>query len=103
MNIAFHYLYRDAANYKKFGYVIFANPGNVDLSELENLAKSKLIYGEWFYANQWCLPELFLDRFDFNIDPTWHEFECIEYTDEPTNSTLSLIEFIKLVGQTKLP
>ena len=103
MNIVFHYLYRDAANYKKYGYVIFANPDNIDLLEIQSLIKSKLVYGEWFYTHEWRLPELFLDIFDFNLDPTWHEFECIEYTDESFDSDLNLRDFIKLVEQTKLP
>ena len=47
------------------------------------------------------LPELFLDTFHFRIDPTWHEFESIEYTDEASNAAIDLTEFIGAVKKTK--
>lgn len=100
-NIQFNYLYRDGCNYKKYDFVIFANPDNIELSEIENILKSKLIWGEWFYADEWKLPELFLPFFDFKIDPTWHEFESVEYTDKVPNSAVGLGEFIELVKRTQ--
>ncbi|MDF2431889.1 MAG: hypothetical protein JWP44_1520 [Mucilaginibacter sp.] len=81
-NIKFNYLYRDSANYKKFGYVIFSNPDNIKLAELESLIRSKLIDDTWFYADEWKLPELFLDSYDFKVDPTWHEFESVGFNEE---------------------
>jgi len=89
-NIRFHYLYRDSANYKKYGSVIFANPTNIDLSELEILIRSMLIDDTWFYVDEWGVPELFLDTFDWKIDPTWHEFSSVEHTDEESNILLKL-------------
>jgi len=100
-NIQFNYLYRDSGNYKKYDFVIFDNLDNIELSEIEGLIKSKLIWGEWFYAEDWRLPELFLPFFDFKVDPTWHEFESVEYTDEPANSSVGLDEFMKHVSNTK--
>lgn len=41
------------------------------------------------------MPEIFLSTFDFKIDPTWHEFENVEHTNEPANSTFTLAEFIE--------
>jgi len=100
-NIQFNYLYRDSGNYKKYDFEIFDNPDNIELSEIESLIKSKLIWGGWFYAEEWKLPELFLSFFDFKIDPTWHEFESVEYTEEPANSSVGLDEFMKHVSDTK--
>jgi len=97
-NIKFSYLYRDGSNYKKFGYLVFANPDNVDLQEFEDLIKSKLIYETWFYADKWNLPEFFTEYIDFRVDPTWHEFESIEYTDEATTSKLFIRDFMQLIG-----
>jgi len=96
-NIKFSYLYRDGSNYKKFGYVVFNNPDNINLQEFEDLIKSKLIYGAWFYADKWNLPEVFTEYIDFRVDPTWHEFESVEYTDEGAGSEAVLIEFIKVI------
>jgi len=96
-NIKFNYLYRDSGNYKKFNTVIFANPAGIDLSTLESLIKSKLIDETWFHAEEWQLPEIFTDIIDFRLDPTWHEFESIEYTDEPADDNFNLIEFMELI------
>ena len=101
-NIKFSYFYRDGGNYKKFDYVIFANPDNIGLSEIENIIQEKLIDETWFYADEWKLPELFLETFHFRVDPTWHEFEAIEYTNEEPDSAISLSEFIDAVNKTKL-
>ncbi len=85
-NIKLSYLYRDSANYKTFGYVVFANPANITLEEIEAQIHAKLIYQQFFYANEWQLPDLFPTTFNPYDDPTWHEFERIELTDEPATS-----------------
>ncbi|MDB4925879.1 hypothetical protein [Mucilaginibacter sp.] len=90
-NIKFSYLYRDGGNYKKYGYVVLDNPENKSLEQLAELIRSKLIYGEWFYANEWQLPDLFFSHFDPYYDPTWHEFESIEYTNQPVNCSSPIV------------
>lgn len=97
-NIKFNYLYRDSGNYKKSNSVIFANPEGIELSDLEAMIKTKLIWDTWFYAEQWNLPEIFTGIVDFRVDPTWHEFENIAYTDEPSGSTFTLIDFIDIIN-----
>lgn len=52
LNIKFNYRYRDSGNYKNYGYVILANPDNLELSEIENLIRAKLTDETWFYADQ---------------------------------------------------
>lgn len=96
-NIKFNYLYRDGANYKNFNFVIFENDQSISLENLEALIKSKLFDGQWFYADRWKVPEIFLSTFDFKIDPTWHEFESVECSDEPANSTFTLAEFVGIL------
>ena len=71
---------------------------NINLQEFEDLIKSKLIYDMWFYADRWNLPELFTDYVDFRVDPTWHEFENVEFTDEAATSKQSLSELMELIG-----
>jgi hypothetical protein len=100
-NIKFNYRYRDSANYKNHDFVIFKNDPSISLKELEETIKSKLIDETWFYADEWKLPGLFLSSFDFKIDPAWHEFENVEYTGEPPNSSISLDELIVMIKQTK--
>ena len=99
-NIQFNYLYRDSANYKKYGFEIFTNPDNADLADLETFIRTKLIWREWFYTEEWHLPELFLESFDYKIDPTWHEFESIEYTGDPPTQPISITQFKQLIEKT---
>ncbi len=94
-----NYLYRDGGNYKNYNSAIFANPDNVDLATLETLIKSKLIYGEWLYVNEWKLPDLHFGTWDNEIDHTFHEFESVEYTDEAANTELILAEFMAAIEQ----
>jgi len=98
-NIMFSYLYRDGSNYKKFVYVVFNNPDDIDLQDLADLSKSKLIYETWFYADKWNLPELFTEYIDFRVDPTWHEFENVDYTDEAATSKLCLRDFMQFIAR----
>ena len=98
-NIKFNYLYRDAGNYKNDGSVIFANPDNIDLSELETLIRTKLDCGLWFYHHQWQLPDLHFGTWDNELDHTWHEFESVEQTGEAPNPEASLSDFIKMIKE----
>jgi len=102
-NIKFSYLYRDSGNYKKFTSIIFSNPNNIDLSKVEDLIKSKLIWDQWFYTDEWKLPEIFPDICDFRIDPTWHEFECVEYTNDEPNNSMPLDELMDVIKEVKGP
>ena len=99
-NIKFSYLYRDGANYKNYNSVIFDDSNNVDLAELETLIRSKLIDGTWFYVNKWNLPDLRTDSFNYERDPTWHEFETVEYTHEICNTQLDLQELSDTIKKT---
>jgi len=99
-NIKFSYLYRDGGNYKKYRFLIFANPTNFDLDYLTSLIQSKLIDGSWFYVNEWKLPDLHFDTWDNDLDHTFHEFENIVYTDEGPNTPLNLAEFVLAIEQT---
>ena len=90
-NIKFSYLYRDAGNYKNFGCIVFSNPANLPLATVEANIKRHLIDGCWFYAEEWQLPDLRFADTSYN-DPTWHEFEGVEYTNEvPTLELSSLL------------
>ncbi|WP_295721081.1 hypothetical protein [Mucilaginibacter sp.] len=99
-NIQFNYLYRDAGNYKIYASVIFANPGNISLTELSALIQSKLIDQIWFYAGDWRLPDLRSETFNDDIDPAWHEFENIEYIEEAANATINLPDFTGRIKNT---
>lgn len=81
-NIKFSYRYRDGANYKNHSFIIFNNPTDLALAEIEASILSKLIDNTWFYADKWNVPDLHFGTWDNEIDHIWHEFESIEFTDE---------------------
>jgi hypothetical protein len=101
MNIAFHYLYRDGANYKNLNTVIFDNPDGVSLDLLSKLLKEQLLSEEYFYANDWKIPDMHFGSWDSEIDHEFHQFAMIEYTKERPNSEITLAEFMELVRNTQ--
>ncbi len=82
MNIKFHYLYRDAGNYKQYHFKIFSNQKDLSLKEIDNKIRSALIDQCWFYADRWQLKDLHVYKWDESIDHRWHEFDLVEITDE---------------------
>lgn len=97
-NIKFSYLYRDGANYKNFGTVIFENPGHLSVVELQAFIRSRLIDDTWFYADKWLVPDLHFALWDNETDQGFHEFEGISVTDEKANAIVSFAEFCAAVG-----
>lgn len=93
-NIKFAYVYRCGGNYKNYKEVVFDNPDNVDVVELEVLIGSKLYDGMWFYVDQWLLPDMHFGTWDNELDHTWHEFESVTFTEESADFSVSLCDFI---------
>lgn len=102
MNIKLQYIYRDAANYKNYGEVIFSNAEDCSLNTVQKIIYANLIDGEYFYAFEWKLPDKHFKDWDIEIDLGWHEFLAVELTNEkPTdcfNGTIT--DFIKEIEAT---
>ncbi len=100
MNIKFNYLYRDAANYKTFGFVVFSNPDGIDLNQLEKLIQNKLLDGEFFEPKRFGIPHLrHLDfPFDLELDHDWNEFHSVEKTTEMPTDKRTIKEFLLQIG-----
>ena len=94
-NIKFCYQYRDGGNYKNCDDIVFDNPDNIGLAEIETLIRSKLIDSQWFYAKDLMVPSLITNTFDHETDPTWHEFISVENTCDLPNFSLSLCEWLQ--------
>jgi hypothetical protein len=96
MNIKFHYLYRDGANYKQGNAVVFSNTTGYTIQEMGKAIQTALIDEMWFYANKWNLKDLHLYQWDEEIDHGWHEYDFIEQTEEnATNGDIA--DFIALI------
>jgi hypothetical protein len=87
-NIKFNYLYRDGSNHKSWGEVVFANPENLTLDEVDKKLVDAFLPDQLFVANQISIPEkfLFLDGKFSKYDHCYHEFDCVEICEEsPTD------------------
>ncbi|MFC3414680.1 hypothetical protein [Algoriphagus hitonicola] len=94
LNLKLNYMYRDGANYKQFGWVIFANPGFLCPRRAAEQFKEKLIYGEYFVPQDWGLARLQKYAYDPEIDHEWHEFENFEWTEEDATDEREISRFL---------
>ena len=98
-NIKFNYLYRDAGNYKNFGYAIFSNPESISVDEIKDKLEKAFKHKMFFIAQQIDLKELFFEDFPSDDDISFHEFDGLEVTVEPPNNLTkrTIKQFIELV------
>ncbi len=101
-NIKFSYLYRDGGNYKDHGSIVFPADNSIYLQHIDQTIRSHLIDGTWFYAGEWQIPDLYFEKWNNELDHTFHEFESVEYTHEAPNTLLTLALFISLIERFKL-
>ena len=105
-NIQFNYLYRDAGNYKVYGYIVLSNPTNRSLDELDLEIKKHLISEQYFDPDKVGIPRLQHKRWNSELDHTWNEYSCIEYTSETAGISLTidfLLEKLKLLQENSVP
>jgi len=105
-NIKFNYLYRDGANFKSWGEVIFSNPEKLTLIEIESKLIDAFLPDKLFIASQVSLPEefLFADGEFTKFDHCFHEFDCVEVcqenpTDKLNRSITGFLKDVELASQ----
>ena len=105
MNILFCYKYRDGSNYKQCNEIVFSNPLNREVKDIELIITEKLIDGLWFVADDWNIPNQFFKEYIWNneVDHNWHEFDGIKETEENVTELNTIENFIQAVKKTKLP
>ena len=89
-SIKFNYLYRDGSNYKSFGEVIFSNPENLHMNEIEADLLNAFLSDRLFIASQISIPEkfLFVNRSFTKHDHCYHEFDSVEFCEEESTDSL---------------
>src|SRR5437763_1814172 len=99
MNILFCYQYRDGANYKQYNEIIFSNPLNRKIGEIEICITQKPIDRTWFVADEWKIPNQFFKEYtlDNEIDHNWHEFDGVKETKEEPTEKNTIEEFLSLI------
>ena len=98
-NIKFNYLYRDGSNFKSWGEVVFSNPENLTIHEIEAKLLNAFLTDKQFVASQIFISEKFLfanGKFT-KYDHCYHEFDCVEICQEnPTDILLrSITDLLK--------
>jgi len=94
-NILFVYSYTDGLNNKTSEEIVFANPGDLGLGEIEYKLKSKLVGLEYFDPIDFMVPALFGEYADLDKNPRRHSFERVSYTDKKATDKRSIVEFIE--------
>lgn len=94
-NIKFKYLYRDAGNYKVWGFEVFSNPYSLTLDHIEQVIRKSMIDGEFFDPVHWKVRRLKHEDWNPELDHTWNEFDSIEYTCEFQTSDISIDKFLE--------
>jgi len=97
LNLRLNYLYRDGANYKQFGAVIFPNPSFLSPSKASEMLREKLITNEFFVPQDWGLQRLHKHPYDPEIDHEWHEFDGFEFTEEEATDKRDITEFLERI------
>jgi hypothetical protein len=97
MNIKFIYRYRDYANYKKHNEVVFCNPSNKSIEEVEQFITAHLFDNKLFYSTEWKLPDLHFDDWDPDIDHFVHEFESVSETEDEPSTKTTIEEFFTII------
>jgi hypothetical protein len=100
-SIKFNYLYRDGGNFKSWGEVIFSNPEQLTLNEIDMRLVDAFLPDKLFIANQISIPEkfLFVNGKYTKYDHCYHEYDCTEISQENPTDVLerSVTDFLKTV------
>ena len=97
MNIKFSYRYRDYANYKRYNEVIFSNPSNKPIQEVEQFILDHLFDDKLFYSTEWKVPDLHFDDWDPDVDHFVHEFVSVSETDEKPSTEITIQQFLEII------
>jgi hypothetical protein len=99
--VKFIYLYRDAGNSKAWAEVVFSNPNELSLANIDTRLGRAFDMGCLFIADQIQIPEVFLYTNGDVIaeDHCFHECYSVELsTDKPTDvNQRSIKSFVELV------
>ncbi len=93
-NLKFEYLYRDSGNFKQFGFIVLANPTQINPDNATFLIKPYLLDGEFFYPDKIQVPRLENFEFDPELDHEWYEFEKFTLTNEKPTDSMNAQNFL---------
>lgn len=99
-NIKFEYLYRDAGNYKQWAQIIFSNPDELSLPDIDTSLKRAFLQDGLFIAHQIQIPEVFpfVPGAATSDDHCFHEFAGVQLTSAGSNDR-HLRSISELIGE----
>jgi hypothetical protein len=97
MNVRLTYLYRDAGNFKNWGEVVFANPRNFSIAQVDQMIRDALDGDIYLVADHVDLSDLHFEDFKYDLDHGWHELHEVELTDATPTDERSINEFIEVL------
>lgn len=97
LNVMFSYMYRDAGNFKQYGEVIFANPGQLPRQPAEEAIRRVLIDGQFFVPTNWSIPLIYGFAFDPDRDHSWYEYTELSCTEAPPTDERTLQQFLEML------
>ncbi len=84
-NVRFEYLYRDAANFKNWGEIIFRSVSDIAIEELSKRVREALIDETYFVAKKARVPDLHFKEYKIDLDHGWHEYYAVSETPQNFN------------------
>lgn len=99
--VRFNYLYRDGENYKRWNSVVFSNPAELRIEEIDNQLRGSFDQQCLFIAHQIGIPEVFLyaDEPISDDDHCFHEYDSVSEVEQEDSAipTQTVTEFLKTV------
>ena len=96
-NIRLNYRYRDYANYKNHGEIVFTNPDMFSLEQIDATLRTHLLDDEYFYASRWGVKDLHFEKYDDELDHPYHEYTSVELTEEIATEDITMTELLEKV------
>jgi hypothetical protein len=96
-NIRLNYRYRDYANYKNHGEVIFNNLDGYSLEQVDATIRTHLLDDQYFFASRWGLKDLHFEKYDDELDHSYHEYIGVELTKDVATKNATVTELLKKV------
>jgi len=94
--------YCNAANYKTFAAIVFANLENIPLEEIRKAILASCNVNKNFDPLPWSLPNIRSQPYDPELDHNWYEYEMVEETEEMPTDRRSVEAFLEAVKNNPL-
>lgn len=93
-NIRFIYSYTNHERLRRDAEIIFPNPDNLSLGEVEYGIKSRLRAGEQFDPYDFMVTALYGEYADFNLNSRLHDFDGVFTSNQKPTDKRNIADFL---------